>query len=200
MPAPPPRAASASSSASTSSLDRRRPRQDLSDRLTSPLSLSPSLPSRGLRLPAVRRTFAVSGAAAVHLDDQQRLRRIAQQVEEIAVRVARRSSWPSVRSVSGPPPPIVSNSRTPNCSRSVSSSRRSCADRHPLPAQVGEHQQLEQIDRRVAPLGVAAGAVFFDAMCEREQPPRIPPLQLPGREAGHRRDFARRVGVLQLAS
>ena len=65
------------------------------------------------------------------------------------------------------------------------------ATRQPLTAQIGEHHQLEEIDRRVAPLGEAAGGrAASDANRRLEQAAVVPPLQLARREAGERRDLA----------
>ena len=51
------------------------------------------------------------------------------------------------------------------------------------PAQVREHEQLEQLDRRVPPFGVAAGVGAMRGNRRGHQPARIPQLQLPGGEA-----------------
>src|SRR5207247_4352112 len=71
-------------------------------------------------------------------------------------------------------------------------------DREAAPPQVGEHEQLEEVDRRVAPLGVAAGRRAVRRDGRRHQPARIPHLQLTGSETGERRHLARAVGFFQL--
>ena len=58
---------------------------------------------------------------------------------------------------------------------------------NPRPRQIRQHQQLEQLDRRIAPLGVAAGCGAMGRNGGRHQPARIPELQLPGGQAGQRR-------------
>ena len=70
-------------------------------------------------------------------------------------------------------------------------------DRKPAAAQVGQHHQFEQLHRRVAPLGEAAGVGLVRRHRGNEQPARVPPLQLAGAEASQRRHFARAVELLE---
>ena len=53
-------------------------------------------------------------------------------------------------------------------------------DREAAAPEIREHQQLEQLDRRVAPLGVAARVGLVRRDGRRQQAAGIPELQLPG--------------------
>src|SRR5262249_60631768 len=64
-------------------------------------------------------------------------------------------------------------------------------DREAAVPEVGEHQQLEQLDRRVAPLGVAARRRLVRRNRRRQQTACVPDLELARREAGPRRRLPR---------
>src|SRR5207237_451348 len=73
--------------------------------------------------------------------------------------------------------------------------RRSFAS--PAPSEIREHEELELLDRRVPPLGVALrrGAPWTHG--RNEKAARVPHLELPRRESRQRRDLARRVRLLE---
>src|SRR5438445_5221151 len=70
-------------------------------------------------------------------------------------------------------------------------------DAEAAPSEIREHEELEQLDRRVPPLGVAPrrGAPWTHG--RNEKAARVPHLELPRRESRQRRDLARRVRLLE---
>ena len=67
-----------------------------------------------------------------------------------------------------------------------------------LAPQLRKHQKFEEIDGRVSTLGVTAALRPARRHVRREQPVRVPPLELACGEARHRRHFPRAVAVFQL--
>ena len=63
--------------------------------------------------------------------------------------------------------------------------------------QVREHEQLEQLDRRVAALRVPARVGAMGRDRRRQQPTLVPQVKLPRSEARHRGDLPRAVGSFQ---
>ena len=102
-----------------------------------------------------------------------------------------------MNSVIGPPSPIASTSRIPNMSRSVESSRLQPRNRKTAPPQIGEHLQLENVERRIAALRKAAGLRAVRCNGRLEQPPRVPPLKLPRGQTREPCHLARGVVLLE---
>src|SRR5437868_226124 len=63
-------------------------------------------------------------------------------------------------------------------------------DGEAAPPEIGEHEQLEQFDRRVAALGVAAGVGLVRRNRRGHEAALIPQLQLARRQSGQRGDLA----------
>jgi hypothetical protein len=131
-------------------------------------------------------------------DDEEWLRRIAQEIVELAARGTgvNLATIGEKREGSGSSNRLEEPDTEPRAERveQLADAR----DRHALSAQFGEHHQLEQVDRRIAAFGETASFRGLWRNRRPEQPPVIPPLQLPRRQAGQGRHFPRAVGVFQL--
>ena len=132
-------------------------------------------------------------------DDEQRLARRAQQVEKLAAaRCAHTFPCRPSASVMAPPPPIASNSRTPNLRRSVSSSMRILTTDNPLrrrsASTTSSNRSTGEYRRSVNP----PASVRWDAIDGLISLRAVPPLQLAGEQAGDRGHLARAVVLLQI--
>src|SRR5437773_7974892 len=112
-------------------------------------------------------------------DDEQRLRGRVQHVVDVAA-VRAQIDLPAVREQMHSPPAAR---RLVQPDSELGSERMKqqveLVDREAPSPQIGEYRQLEEIDRRVAALRVAARLGAPRRNCGRYQPARAPDLQLP---------------------
>src|SRR6266571_565082 len=173
MRAPPPRGALASWSASTSfrgppTISRRSSRSaDLLQISDCGLQFPFPFSSRAKRRAQILQQTFVS-------DDEQRLRRRLQQVEERAARRPR-VDLPAVRQQLHRAAAARRVEETlPELLLQDPEDLVKLMDRESAAPEIGEDQQLEQLDRCVAPLRIAAGGSLVRRNGRRQQTTRVP--------------------------
>src|SRR5262245_43998737 len=129
-------------------------------------------------------------------DDQQGLRRCFQQVEERAAVRAR----VDVAAVGQELHRAASTRRLEQALAEVlaqdSQQLVELMDRKPSPPEIGENQELEKLDGRIATLSVAAGLGTMRLDGRRQEAAGVPDLQLPRGQAGQRGNLTRAVRLL----
>ena len=131
-------------------------------------------------------------------DHEQRLRRRFQQVEELPLRRARVDSAAVGQQLHAAA--AAGRFEQPDAELVLQDARRwreAAGIEKPALAQIGENEQLEQLDRRVAALGVSARRGSMRRNRRRQQTAGVPQLQLPRRQTGHRGHLAGAIGLLQ---